>query len=168
MESAFLLLIINRGVNGSICSGLKGAHQSFWNRIPQESDRKVSDLRLSRRETKMVRGREGQMEGEKAPDSKVQGKMREVDGGGCKEGNGTIQRVYREKVWCSKDAGTDTKGNKGMRRDEGGIDSFRQLGGNSSQLCFLKLEPRERWKNGVKDGERAGRKLLHSLYHNVQ
>ncbi len=38
---------------------------------------------------------------------------------------------------------------RGKTKEGRGIDSFRQLGGNSSQLCFLKLEPGERWKDGV-------------------
>lgn len=40
------------------------------------------------------------------------------------------------------------------RQKKGGIDSFCQLVGNSSQLCLLKLEPRERWKDGEENGGR--------------
>lgn len=43
------------------------------------------------------------------------------------------------------------------RQKREGIDSFRQLGGNSSQLCFLKLEPRERWKDRGENGWRKRR-----------
>jgi len=51
-------------------------------------------------------------------------------------------------VRWSEEAGTEAKGSEAKAKEGGEVSilSASRWGGNSSQLCFLKLEPRERWK----------------------
>lgn len=51
-----------------------------------------------------------------------------------------------ETKWCGRNAGTETRKQAENKR---GIDSFRQLGRKlKPTVPFLKLKPREKWKNG--------------------